>query len=102
MIQRRRNFTAEFKRDAVDLWENSDRTARQVEEELGLSTGILNKWKQQLKQNGAEAFPGKGRLKESDEYVRQLERELAVVTQERDILKKTIAIFSTPSRNGLR
>jgi transposase-like protein len=48
MTQKRRVFTAEFKRDAVDLWKNSDRTARQVAVELGLSTGILPKWNQQL------------------------------------------------------
>jgi transposase len=62
----------------------------------------LHKWQQQLKRDGVEAFPGKGKLKASDEYVRQLERELAIVKQERDILKKTIGIFSTPNGSGLR
>lgn len=102
MTEKRRKFTAEFKRDAVDLWTSSERTAREVEEDLGLSRGILNKWKQQIKRDGEEAFPGNGKLKASDEYVRQLERELAIVKQERDILKKTIGIFSTPSRSGSR
>ncbi len=102
MTKKRRVFTAEFKRDAVDLWQNSERTAREVEDDLGLTQGILHKWKMQLKRDGTEAFPGKGKLKASDEQVRQLERELAIVKQERDILKKTIAIFSTASRNGLR
>lgn len=102
MTQKRRTYTADFKRDAVDLWKNSDRSAEQVEVELGLSKGILYKWQEQLKRDGDEAFPGKGNLKASDEYVRRLERELEVVKQERDILKKTIAIFSAPKQVGLR
>ncbi len=102
MTNKRRVYSAEFKRDALDLWQHSDRSARQVEQELGLTAGILAKWKQKLKQDGAEAFPGHGKLKSSDEQVRRLERELAIVKQERDILKKTVGIFSSPNKNGLR
>ena len=102
MTHKRRTFSAEFKRDALDLWQNTERSAKQVEQELGLSAGILAKWKQKLKQDGDEAFPGRGKLTNSDEQVRRLERELAIVKQERDILKKTIAIFSSQSNNALR
>jgi transposase len=42
----------------------------------------------------AHAFPGKGRLKPAEEELRRMKRELADVTQERDILKKALAIFS--------
>jgi transposase len=41
-----------------------------------------------------QAFPGKGHLKDRDEEVRRLRRELERVTQDRDILKKAVAIFS--------
>jgi len=41
-----------------------------------------------------EAFPGKGRLKPQDEEMRRLTRKLADVEEERDILKKALAIFS--------
>jgi len=102
MTRKKRVYSAEFKRDTIDLWQNSDRSARQIEEELGLTPGILYKWKQRLREDGIEAFPGQGKLKASDEHVRRLERELAIVKQERDILKKTVAIFSSPNKNGLR
>ena len=40
------------------------------------------------------AFPGKGRLKAQEEALRQLRRENEILRQERDILKKAVAIFS--------
>ncbi len=43
-------------------------------------------------------FPGKGRLKPPDEELRRLKKELSDVTQERDILKKALAIFSKEPR----
>jgi len=67
-----------------------------VEAELGITPGLLSKWKRQLRANGEAAFPGRGRLTAEEEKIRRLERELAVVRQERDVLKKAVAIFSNP------
>jgi hypothetical protein len=52
--------------------------------------------RQQLADEGEMAFPGHGRLPADQERVRQLERENEILRQERDILKKAIAIFSRP------
>jgi transposase len=54
----------------------------------------LYNWRQQLGRDGQQAFPGKGHVRADDEYVRKLERELAIAQQEREILKKALAIFS--------
>ena len=80
-------FSREFKREAVRLMDESGRSVAELGEELGVSTKSLYRWRQELVRDGEQAFPGKGRLKEDDEYVRRLERELKVVKQERDILK---------------
>ena len=69
-----------------------------MERELGLGRGYIYTWRKQLERDGEQAFPGKGRLKPDDEYVRSLERELAIVQQERDILKKALAIFTRTQR----
>lgn len=87
MTTKRRTYTDEFKREAVRLWETTDRSAATVEAELGISPGLLNKWKRQLRAKGEAAFPGRGRLTAEEEKIRKLERELAVARQERDILK---------------
>jgi transposase len=47
-----------------------------------------------LSQEGEQAFPGHGRVRPEQERLRQLEHENAVLRQERDILKKAVAIFS--------
>ena len=47
-----------------------------------------------MKADGEQAFAGKGRLKEDEELIRRLKRENEVLRQERDVLKKALAIFS--------
>jgi transposase len=84
--------------EAVQLLETSGKAASQLERELGIGKGNLWRWKQEFAANGDEAFPGHGRLTPEQERVRQLERENEVLRQERDILKKAVAIFSRPSR----
>ncbi len=98
MTQKRKTYTREFKLEALHLVETSGKPIAQVERELGLSKGLMHHWKRQLSQDGAEAFPGKGRLKAQDEFIRQLRRDNEILRQERDILKKAVAIFSHPSK----
>ena len=89
-----KRFSREFKQEAVRLMDESGKRVEEIAEELGVSTKSLYRWRQELARDGGQAFPGKGRLKADDEYVRRLERELKIVKQERDILKKAVAIFS--------
>jgi transposase len=98
MKKPRRQYTREFKLEAVRLLETSDRSASQLERELGIGKGNLWRWKREFKADGQDAFPGHGCLTPEHERLRQLERENAVLRQERDILKKALAIFSQPSR----
>jgi transposase len=58
----------------------------------------LYRWKRGLAEEGENAFPGHGRLVPEQERVRQLEREVEILRQERDVLKKAVAIFSHPSK----
>jgi transposase len=98
MTKTRRIYTREFKLEAVHLLETSGRSAAQLERELGIGGGCLSRWKRELAEERGNAFPGHGRLAPEQERVRQLERENEILRQERDILKKAVAIFSHPSR----
>ena len=98
MRKKQQKHRKEFKIETLELARTSDKTDSQLERDLGLSPGSLYTWRKQLEQEGEQAFPGKGRLKAEDEYVRGLERELAIVQQERDILKKALAIFTRSQR----
>ena len=90
----RRRYTAEFKREAVQLSESSGKSIRQVAQELGLTTKLLYRWRSELLKGGTDAFPGHGTLPPSEQEVATLRRELERVRQERDILKKALSIFS--------
>lgn len=94
MDRARRQYTREFKLEAVRLSEDPERSAASVARELGIKPKLMYRWRQELLEHADEVFPGHGKLPESQEAMRQLQRELERVTQERDILKKAIAIFS--------
>ena len=83
----RREFTEEFKREAVQMLLDGH-SARSICERLGLSgTNLLYRWKQaQLERSGPVASS-------LDARVRELKLELQRVQRERDILKKALAIF---------
>jgi transposase len=89
-------YTVEFKREAVRLLETSGKSGAQIAQELGISDGSLYTWRKQLAEQGDDAFPGKGHQTPVEEELRQLRAENERLRQERDILKKAIAIFSHP------
>ena len=96
----RQKYDSEFKRSAVELVHTSGKSMAAVERDLGMSRGLLKGWVREAREDGAEAFRGHGKLKADDEEMRRLRREVEILRQERDILKKAIAIFSQIPRNG--
>ena len=96
MTKSRKVYTRQFKEETLALLQTSGRSGSQLEQELGIGKGCLTRWKQELAAEGGQAFPGHGRLPAEQERLRQLERENEILRQERDILKKAIAIFSHP------
>jgi len=98
MTKQKRTYLPEFKREAIQLWQSSGKSASAIENELGITPGLLSRWKRNQDKNGPNAFPGQGRLLPEEERMRQLEKENAILRQERDILKKAVAIFSNPER----
>lgn len=87
-------YDREFKLEAIRLASEEGARATDIERRLGLSQGIISRWKRQQVGEGAAAFPGKGHLSVNDEQVRHLQRENDRLRRERDILKKALAIFS--------
>ena len=96
-IQQRRQYDSAFKTEAVRLVLNG-KSIREVASNLGISYGMLARWKREFEKHTDDAFPGQGKLRPEDERIRQLERELRDVTEERDILKKALAIFSKKTK----
>jgi transposase len=92
---KRRSFTPEFKDEAVRLMLESGRPISQVARELGVRPDQLRHWKQEFTR-AQETSPPPGET--SEQELRRLRRELTVVRQERDFLKKAAAFFAKESR----
>ena len=89
-------FDKTFKQEAVRLVRTSGKSQRQVAEDLGVAMSTLSRGCTEITTNGERAFVGSGNQQPEDEELRRLRRENEVLRQERDILKKALAIFSRP------
>lgn len=85
-----KRHSKEFKEQAVKL--TIVNKTIDVAKDLGINANMLSKWKRELEKNPCNAFSGKGTA--DQERIKDLEKQLFSVTQQRDILKKAIAIFS--------
>ncbi len=92
-------YDKEFKVNAAKLYLGSDKSIEVIANDLGVSRATLGNWIKQYKTEGEKSFPGSGHV--IDEELRALKRELYLVRQERDILKKAVAIFSEPRGKGM-
>jgi|WetSurMetagenome_2_1015567.scaffolds.fasta_scaffold345628_2 transposase len=92
----RRHFDQQFKVDAVRLVAESGNGVAEVARNLGIGRNQLDRWMKQLqgKKSPQAAFPGNGNLGSDKKELEELRRELARVKEEREILKKAMAVFS--------
>ena len=97
MSEKRRTYTAEFKREAVALITEHGYGVSEAARNLGLNTNMLRKWKRKLEDNATDAFPGKGRLSAEQEDLHRLRQENRRLRMERDILKKAAIFFANES-----
>ena len=96
-MTRRRKYDRDFKRNAVLLCTEPDRTVAEVAENLGIAKDLLYRWRREYQlSSGKPVFPGNGveALTDEQKRIRELEKELRETQMERDILKKAMAIFS--------
>lgn len=85
-----------FKQETVRLVQTSGKSQRQIADDLGIGMRTLSRWCAEAAENGERAFVGSGNLQPEAEEMRRLRRENDILRQERDILKKALAIFSHP------
>jgi transposase len=90
----RRQFSAEFKREAAHLAQRPGVSKAQVAKELGVDPGVLRRWVQQFESGAWETVAGATLKSSQTQEVERLRRELNRVKMERDILKKALAYFA--------
>lgn len=98
---RYRTYTREFKLEALELLKRGNKSSAQIERELGITDGLLLKWRDRYqikREEGQTAELGPSDMEAAKAEIRRLQRELSSVEEEREILKKVLNIFSR--KNG--
>jgi transposase len=107
MTKARRSFTDEFKREAVALLQASGRPLMQIATELGIQPSMLRNWRNAVvgvpagvsqRPNTQAVAPRAGMPDVQSAEIARLRREVERLRMEREILKKTVAIFSEPPK----
>ncbi|MCX7781970.1 MAG: transposase [Negativicutes bacterium] len=89
-----KQFSAEFKLEAVKRVEATGGPVSKVAAELGINENTLHGWLKKYREKPDTPFPGSGKLNPDDERVRKLERENRELREENEILKKAAAYFA--------
>jgi transposase len=92
-----RSYPEEFKQEALEMLKSSGKSAGQIERELGITPGLLGKWRAryQIIQNETQAAKiVPNNMDAANAEIRRLRRKLSAVEEEREILKKALNIFS--------
>ena len=99
MTRKLRYYPPEFKREALGMPAAGEHTMAKLERELGITPGLIRQWKRKAERKGEHISAESGPMAPEAvaARIRELERENARLRQEREILKKAMAIFS--SRN---
>ena len=95
-MSRRKRYSAEFKREALQRANEEGVTDVLVAEELGINARQLRRWRKAVEREGEKAFPGVGNAR--DKELMLLKRKLAKAEQERDFLKEAAAYFAKESK----
>jgi transposase len=90
----KKQYTREYKVEVLELLKSSGKTKAALERELGLYPGQIRTWQKALERDGQQAFPGTGHQTDAEAELRRLRREVEVLRQEREILKKAMGIFA--------
>ncbi len=102
MKKRNRNYSPSFKQKAVALSYARGNT-KQVCEELDIPYSVLHRWRKESTIYGKNSFPGRGKVKLTDDQkeLAQLKKQLKNISEENEILKKVVSIFSTSDKRNL-
>jgi len=92
MAIERRMYTEEFKREAVRLMETSGKPIAHLARDLGINDNNLYRWRSAYGSQRQSAT--NGNVTEMEVELKRLRREVEVLRQERDILKKAMSIVS--------
>jgi len=89
-VQKRKQYSKTYQEDVVNMLKAGNKGVQEISKDLGIASTIIYRWYQ--KRNGKTKAEEK--VGDQEKELRELRSKLADVTEERDILKKAVSIFS--------
>ena len=97
MAEKRRNYSEEFKREAVRLVTEHGYGVSETARNLGINAHMLGRWKREVEARPSAAFPGNGRVSPDQAEFQRLREDNKRLRMERDILKKALGYVASGS-----
>jgi transposase len=98
-MEARKQYTKEFKLDAISLVLDQGFTIAEAARSLGIRVNILGRWiKENQADNNGQAFRGNGKLTPEQEEIRRLKIENKQLKLERQILKEAAVFFAKETK----
>ena len=94
MVSKQKQYSKQFKIDAVKLVTEQGYKVAEAARNLGIHHTSLRHWKKQFETDGNGSFPGKGHMTAEKDELYQLRKEVKRLRREREILKKAAAFFA--------
>jgi len=94
----RKQYTKEFKLDAVSLVIEQEYSRTEAARSLGINANMLGRWVKEHQANDGQAFRGNGKLTPEQEEIRRLKAQVKRLQMEKDILKKATVFFAAETK----
>ncbi|MFN4896789.1 MAG: transposase [Pseudomonadota bacterium] len=93
-VRQYRKYSKELKEEVCQLAESSELSHKELGAKFEIDPTLISKWLAARRNDGAEAFRGRGVRTELEAELSRLKKENSDLKQEREILKKAAAYFA--------
>ncbi len=94
----RKQYSKEFKLDAISLVQEQGYSKAEAARSLGINANVLGRWIKEYETEEGQAFRGNGKLTPEQAEIRQLREENRRLKMEKEILKKATVFFAKETR----
>ena len=98
MTEKRKQYSKEFKLDAISLVHDQGFTRKEAAASLEINAQMLGRWIKEARDEDGQAFRGNGKLTQEQEEIKKLRAQVKQLEMEREILKKATAFFAKETK----
>lgn len=98
----KRNFTPEFRLESAQLVVDQGYSVKEAATAMNVGKSTMDKWVRQLKEERKGVSPKATPMTPDQLKIRELEKKIARIEEEKSILKKATALLMSDSLNSIR